>query len=121
MKTSLIFVYNTDRNPLCRLFDFVHRLLLSPSTFRCSLHALTTGLCTEKTAWMKFRDSIAMPMEFLRRREFEKKYDLRFPYPVILRKNGNIDVLMSKREIDALESLDGLIAALTTQLAPLHH
>lgn len=110
MTTSLIFVYNTDSNPISGLLDLGHKIL-SPSTYPCSLCSLTHGPFTEKEAWTRFRKAVGFPMEFLHRDEFEKKYDLRFEYPVILRKNSNIDVLLAKQEIDALEDLDALIAA----------
>lgn len=110
MKMTLIFVYNADSGPISGLFDLGHKIL-SPSTYQCSLCTLTHGPFTEKEAWTEFRKSIGVPMEFLHRDEFEKKYDLVFEYPVILTKNSNIEVLMPKQEIDSIEDLDGLIAA----------
>jgi hypothetical protein len=110
MTTSLLFVYNSDSGPVSGLLDIGHKLL-SPSTYQCSLCTLTHDTFTEKEAWKEFRKSIGMPMEFLHRDEFEKKYDLRFDYPVILRKSDTIEVLMKKEEIDTIEEIDELIAA----------
>jgi hypothetical protein len=110
MTTTLIFVYNADSNPISELIDLGHKIL-SPSTYQCSLCTLTHGPFTEKEAWKEFRKTMGMPMEFLHRDEFEKKYDLRFEYPVILKKNNNMEVLLEKEEIDAIEDLDGLIEA----------
>jgi hypothetical protein len=115
MMMTLIFVYNADSGPISGLFDLGHKIL-SPSTYQCSLCTLTHGPFTEKEAWTEFRKSVGVPMEFLHRDEFEQKYDLSFEYPVILRKNSNIDVLMPKAEIDSLESLDELIAAIRKRL-----
>jgi hypothetical protein len=111
MTTSLIFVYNTDSGPASGLFDIGHKIL-SPSTYQCSLCTLTHDTFAEKKAWKEFRKSIGMPMEFLHRDEFEKKYHLRFDYPVILRNAGAIDVLMTKEQIDTIEEIDTLISAI---------
>jgi hypothetical protein len=107
---TLIFVYNSDSNPISSLIDLGHKIL-SPDTYDCSLCKLTYGPFTEIDAWKEFRTSIGVPVEFLHRDEFEKKYDLKYEYPVILQKNSNIEVLMAKKEIDALADLDELISA----------
>jgi hypothetical protein len=107
---TLIFVYNTDGNPISSLID-LGRKILSPDTYDCSLCKLTHGAFTEMEDWKAFRISIGFPVEFLHRDEFEKKYNQRFEYPVILKKKSSFDVLLSKKEIDALADLDALIAA----------
>jgi hypothetical protein len=112
---TLIFVYNADSGPVSGLFDLGHKIL-SPSTYQCSLCTLTHGPFTEKEAWTEFRKSVGVPMEFLHRDEFEEKYDLRFEYPVILKKNSNIEVLMAKEEIDRIEELDELISTIKSHL-----
>ena len=107
---KLIFVYNSDSNPISSLIDFGHKIL-SPETYDCSLCKLTYGPFTELEEWKKFRISLGVPVEFLHRDEFEKKYPLHFDYPVILRQqaDGNIEITLSKKEIDALATLDDLI------------
>jgi hypothetical protein len=112
---TLIFVYNTDSNPISSLID-LGRKILSPETYDCSLCKLTHGPFTEIEAWKAFRISIGVPVEFLHRDEFEKKYNQHFEYPVILRKNDNFEVLMQKKEIDELPDLDALIAAVKKHL-----
>ncbi|HWQ25670.1 MAG TPA: hypothetical protein VN367_02705 [Chlorobaculum sp.] len=116
MSSTLIFVYNADSGPVSGLFDLGHKIL-SPSTYQCSLCTLTHGPFTEKEAWKEFRQSVGVPMEFLHRDEFEKKYDLKFEYPVILRKNSNIAVLMAKQDIDAITELDILIEAVKKRIS----
>lgn len=112
---KLVFVYNTDGNPVSSLIDLGHKIL-SPETYDCSLCKLTHGPFTEIDQWRQFRTSVGVPMEFLHRDEFEKKYQYRVEYPVILRKNGNFEILMSKNEIDNIPDLDALIAALALHL-----
>jgi hypothetical protein len=107
---ALIFVYNSDSNPVSSLID-LGRKILSPETYDCSLCKLTHGPFTEQSEWRAFRISIGVPVEFLHRDEFEKKYSEKFEYPVILKKGTKLEVLMSKKEIDRLADLDALIAA----------
>jgi len=106
---SIIFVYNADSGLLSGLFDIGHKIL-SPSTYSCNLCKLTFETLTENRKWREFRESVTVEMEFLHRDQFEKKYDLKFDYPVVLRKNNNIEVILSKEEIDRFENLDDLIA-----------
>lgn len=113
---TLLFVYNSDSGALSGLFDIGHKIL-SPSTYQCSLCSLTHGPFTEMDAWREFRKTIGTPMEFFHRDEFEYKYGLKFDYPVILKKNSTIELLMPKEEIDALTDLDALIAAVRHHLA----
>lgn len=112
---TLIFVYNTDSNPISSLID-LGRKILSPETYDCSLCKLTHGPFTEIEAWKAFRISIGVPVEFLHRDEFEKKYERNFRYPVILKKNVDFEVLLPKEEIDGLDDLDALIAAVKKHL-----
>ncbi|NMW21133.1 MAG: GTPase [Chlorobiaceae bacterium] len=112
---TLIFVYNTDSNPVSTLIDMAHKIL-SPETYDCSLCKLTHGPFTEIEAWKEFRISLGVPVEFLHRDEFEKKYGQSFQYPVILQKNVNFEVLLPKTEIDDLANLEELIVAVKKHL-----
>jgi len=116
MATSLIFIYSTDSGGVSTLLDTGHKTL-SPSTYKCSLCELTQDTLGEKERWREFRKSIGLPIEFFHHDEFEKKYDLRFDYPVILRKNENIEVLLSKERIDAIKNLDDLIETVRKEVA----
>ncbi|MEE9906075.1 MAG: GTPase [Chlorobium sp.] len=114
MKT-IVFVYNSESGPISGLIDIGHKLL-SPETYQCSLCALTHDAFAEKESWRDFRKNVGMPMEFLHRDEFEKKYGRTEIYPVIFRKNGDLQVLMAKEEIDRIKSLDELIKAIRDAL-----
>jgi len=110
MKT-IVFVYNSYSGPISGLIDIGHKLL-SPDTYQCSLCALTHDAFAEKESWRDFRKNVGMPMEFLHRDEFENKYGRTAVYPVIFSKNGDLQVLMAKEEIDRIKSLDELIEAI---------
>lgn len=116
MATSLIFIYSTDSGAGSTLLDTGHKML-SPSTYKCSLCELTQDTIGEKERWKEFRKSVGLPMEFFHRDEFEKRYDLRFDYPVILRKDKNIEVLLGKERIDALTDLDDLVETVRQEVA----
>ncbi|MBM3162564.1 MAG: GTPase [Chlorobi bacterium] len=116
--TTIVFVYNSDSGPVSGLLDIGHKIL-SPETYQCSLCNLTHDAFAEKQAWREFRVGVGVPMEFLHRDEFERKYGRTARYPVIYRKNGDIEPLMEKEEIDRIETLDGLIAALKNALQEL--
>lgn len=105
---TLVFVYNSDSGPISGLLDIGHKIL-SPGTYQCSLCSLTHDAFSEKEGWRAFRKSVGMPMEFLHRDEFEEKYGISHPYPVILIKNGDMRVLMKKEEIDGIETMEQLI------------
>ncbi len=107
---KLIFVYNSDSNPISSLID-LGRKIISPESYDCSLCKLTYGPFTELEAWKAFRTSIGVPMEFLHRDEFEKKYGRKFVYPVILKNGAEIGVLIPKQELDGFKELDELIEA----------
>ena len=107
-RMKLIFVYNADSGPISGLFDIGHKII-SPASYSCGLCQLTFDTFTEKQAWRAFRESSSFEMEFLHRDEFEKIYSSTFDYPVILRQNGEIEILLSKKEIDGFAHLDDLI------------
>jgi len=113
--TTLVFVYNSDSGPISGLLDIGHKIL-SPETYQCSLCNLTHDAFSEKEAWRAFRRDIGMPTEFLHRDEFEKKYALKADYPVIFRKNHALEILMSREEIDRIETLDALVSAIRSAL-----
>ena len=112
---KLIFVYNADSGAISGLFDIGHKII-SPGTYSCGLCSLTFDTFTEKQTWRAFRESSPVEMEFLHRDEFEKKYSLKFDYPVILRQDTEIEILLSKKEIDSLPHLDDLIAKIKERL-----
>ncbi|AOS83477.1 GTPase [Chlorobaculum limnaeum] len=116
MTTSLIFIYSTDSGTASALLDTGHKAL-SPSTYHCSLCELTQDTLGEKVRWREFRTSIGLPMEFFHRDEFERKYDLAFDYPVILRKNDKIEILLNKERIDKISNLDDLIDTIRQEMA----
>lgn len=113
---KLIFVYNADSGPVSGLFDIGHKLF-SPETYQCGLCSLTHDTFAEKKIWREFRENAVTEMEFLHKDEFKKKYGTEFNYPVVLRQNGNFEILLSKEEIDTIPDVETLIKTIEEKTA----
>lgn len=105
---KLIFVYNADSGIVNTVKD-IGQKLFSPQNYGCLLCSLTHGTFRENPEWKTFRQNSTMEMQFLHRDEFEQRYDRHMEYPVILKENGSLEVAVSKDQMAALSSLDGLI------------
>ncbi len=106
---KLVFVYNADSGFINTLIDIGHKAI-SPQTYECNLCGLTFGLIGEHKQWKKFREESNTEMEFLHRDEFEQKYARKFEYPVILKENNDLSVMISQAELNEIQTLDELIS-----------
>ena len=106
---KLVFVYNADSGFINTLIDIGHKAI-SPQTYECNLCGLTFGLIGEHKQWKKFREESNTEMEFLHRDEFEQKYARKFEYPVILKENNDLSVMISQAELNEIKTLDELIS-----------
>lgn len=71
--TELLFVYNADSGLLNGAIDFFHKIL-SPSTYTCSLCAVTYGNRGMRPDWRKFVRELPVRTTFLHRDEFRRQY-----------------------------------------------
>ncbi len=101
---KLIFVYNADSGFFNSLTDYTHKLI-SPSTYKCNLCALTYGNLGEKRKWTEFIKSL--DTEFLHKDEFHKKYSVKAELPAIF--DGKLKLLISAKKLAKLKTLDELI------------
>ena len=106
---KLIFVYNADSGFINTLIDIGHKAI-SPQTYQCNLCDLTFGLLKEHKQWKKFREQSKTEMEFLHRDEFEQKYGQKFEYPLILKEEKDLSVMISKVQLNEIKTLDKLIS-----------
>ncbi|MDJ0651059.1 MAG: GTPase [Xenococcaceae cyanobacterium MO_188.B19] len=106
---KLIFVYNADSGLINTLIDIGHKAI-SPTTYECNLCDLTFGLFKEHKKWKKFREESNTEMEFLHRDEFEQKYGKKFDYPVILKQEDELSIMISQAELNQIQTLDELIS-----------
>lgn len=108
----IIFVYNADSGVVNVALDIAHKLI-SPSTYNCRLCQMTNGVLKEKQVWKDFRAGATEELLFLHRDEYEKQFEKRFTYPVILKKVGDdLAVLVTHQEMkkmsDVIELIDRL-------------
>ena len=114
---KLLFIYNADSSLEHKVFDFLHKAV-SPSTYQCSLCAITYGTFTMRNEWREFISLLSIPVEFLYRNEFRRYYPgKKMQYPVVLFQNNNeLEQLVSAEELKALD-LDGLKQLLSRRIS----
>ena len=117
MSGKLVFVYNADSGIINAVLDTAHKLL-SPSTYSCSLCALTYHTFGEKILWKKFRKECSLEMDFLHRDELENRTpNQKFELPVILFEvDSSYTTIMSCKELNETKDLSSLIETLTQKL-----
>ncbi|MCI1186247.1 hypothetical protein MON38_02360 [Hymenobacter sp. DH14] len=114
----LLFVYNADGGHLAGLQDLFHKIL-SPSTYPCSLCAITYGMTSMQPQWRKFIKALPMPVEFLHRNEFIRDYPqwARHPLPAAFAvgEDGGLTPFIEAPELDAAD-LNGLMQLVQQRL-----
>ena len=109
---KLIFVYNAESGWLNALKDAVHKTF-KPSSYPCSLCALTYGSVSEKKVWRCFRQLSNIEMEFLHIDEFENAYQQTFQYPVVLQHLGILEIVLTPQQLDQIDSVETLMETVT--------
>jgi len=71
--TELLFVYNTDSGLLSAAVDYLHKII-SPSTYACSLCAITYGNHGIRPDWKEFVAQLPVQSAFLHRDELRKQH-----------------------------------------------
>lgn len=121
--TTVIFVYNADGGVLNGLSDTVHKIA-SPSTYPCSLCALTYGAFTMRSEWRAYLAGLEHEKLFLYRDELREYLDprpLALPAILLARGPGEPDLLVSASELDSLPDLAALIALVDDRLGLAKH
>ena len=107
---KIIFVYNAKSGFVNSILDIGHKVI-SPKAYECNLCNMTYGVVSEKEEWKKFRESSKDELEFLHKDEFEKKYNSKREYPIILKINeaNRLDELISKDDLNKMKNINELI------------
>lgn len=117
--SSLVFVYNANSDLFSTVTDYVHKVL-SPSTYACSLCALTHHHAGMKAKWKAFIRSLPCRSEFLHRNECIQSYpdhrQTALP-AVLLKQDGALQVLLPAARLNSLHDVAELEQALHHQLA----
>ena len=118
MPQRLVFVYNADGGRLAGLKDMFHKIL-SPSTYSCSLCAITYGATSMQPEWREFIKMLPVPVEFLHRDEFSRDYPqwARHPLPAAFGVGaaGGLTPFIEAPEMDAAD-LNGLMRLVRQRL-----
>jgi S-formylglutathione hydrolase FrmB len=116
---TLILVYNAPDGIIAAVTDAVHKIV-SPSTYPCSLCAITYGTVAMRRAWKRHLAMLPYPKRFYHREGFRRAHPgLDVALPVILLAGGDAAprVLLDAATIDAQADVAGLIATLDAALA----
>lgn len=114
---KLLFVYNATSGALNSLFDVGHKLL-SPSTYKCSLCALTHNVFSENSTWKNFRDKSHFDIEFYHKEEFEAKFpNIKLAYPTVLKlENNQISIVLNPNIVNEISTVEVLIEMLKSRI-----
>ncbi|UGV40435.1 hypothetical protein J7W08_10250 [Methanococcoides orientis] len=116
-KVSIVFVYNADSGLVNEMKDYVHKIV-SPSSYGCNLCAITYGNAGMKSEWRSFVDDLPIPVFFLHKDEFDKKYNYpgaSFPC-AYLEKDNRLNLLITSDEMNDCSDLEDLKALVNDKL-----
>jgi len=120
---KLLFIYNAKAGFVNMILDGAHKLM-SPSTYPCSLCAITYGNFSEKSVWKRFRKEFRIPIEFVYKDEFEQQYASKFghkySFPIVLaesNQNQNFEIFIKTDELNTLKSQKELIDLVSQRCA----
>ena len=93
--------------------DSVHKTL-SPSTYPCSLCAITYGAFAMDRRWRAWLKALPMPSVFFHKDDSPYR-DVALP-AVLAEHGGGVETLVSAEELNALAGVDALIAKIEARL-----
>ena len=114
----LIIVYNADGGLLNGLKDAVWKVA-SPSTYPCSLCALTYGYVSMHARWRRFLATLPYTKVFHHRDDFAlafPNHGVALPAILLAEPNAAPQLLVSAAELDAQPDLNALIALVEERL-----
>lgn len=115
---KLVFIYNADSGLLNAILDSV-RKIVSPSSYPCSLCAITYGLIRMDPEWKRYVEGLRLETIFLHRDELSAAYpkiDAQLP-AILLDRDGMITTLVAATELDQIKSVNELVGSLNSALA----
>ncbi|WP_178987412.1 GTPase [Winogradskyella schleiferi] len=114
---KLLFIYNANSGKLNTLFDAGHKLI-RPSTYKCSLCALTFDTFTENKVWKKFRADSHLKMEFYHKDEFEALFpSVKLIWPTILKlEDHQLTTVLTPEVINKIPDVEALIELLNLSI-----
>lgn len=110
---KLVFVYNAEAGLANGVMDSIHKLV-SPSTYQCSLCAITHGFTRMKDDWRAWLEQSGRPFEFFHRSDFRQawpKVDVELP-AVLVQENDALSLLVGAAELAHIDNVGQLVALL---------
>ena len=116
---KLLFVYAVDSGVLNTAKHVVHRIG-SPSTYPCSLCALTYRTVRPAPEWTRFVRGLSIEVKYLHRDELRELHPQEArPLPAVFLDNGALEVLVAANEIDACADAGALVRLVDARLRAL--
>jgi hypothetical protein len=118
-KKQLIFVYNADGGPINAIMDAAHKLF-APSTYQCSLCAITYGAVSMRREWKDYMSNLPYETRFYHRDGFRQEWPSEHAaLPAIFMKDedGNLRMLVDADELNSQSSIAQLTAILGRRLS----
>jgi hypothetical protein len=117
----LVFVYNGDSGIASGLIHYIHKVV-SPSTYKCSLCALTYSAFGRRADWERYLARLETAPVVLHRDEFRALHPAALdPLPaVFLDREGTLELVLGKVDLDACRDLEELTEALDARLGRAH-
>ena len=117
--SKLLIVYNAEGGILNSVIHGVHKVL-RPSTYPCSLCALTYGLVSMRSDWRRFLESLPAEIVFHHSDDFAEAFpDVEIDLPAILVSDSESDpeTMLSASELDNTPTLEQLKTVTRERLA----
>lgn len=110
---KLVFVYNAEAGLAHGIMDSIHKVV-SPSTYKCDLCAITYGLVRMKDEWRAWLERSGRQVEFFHRSDFRQAWPgVDVPLPAVLvQEEDALKLLVSAVELAHIGDVDQLVAML---------
>ena len=106
---KLIFIYNAKRGFINEITDLAHKMI-SPETYPCDLYALTYDTFAMKQEWSNYIDRLPMKTVFMYKDKLTENVMKNVEPPAIfLLKDDNLTNVLSAKEFNSIDNLEGLI------------
>jgi hypothetical protein len=115
---ELLFVYNADSGLTSALRDWLVKLV-APERYACQLCRISYGNFGMNPRWRAFVKQLPYSVRFLHRDELVRMHpQARLDPPgLLLHRDGEYEVLLERRDVEALDTLDALMARVSAVLS----
>ena len=108
--TKLIFIYNSKSGFINEITDLAHKMI-SPETYPCDLITLTYDTFAMKQEWSNYIDRLPMKTVFMYKDKLTENVMKNMELPaVFLLKNDSLINVLSEKEFNSIDDLEGLIS-----------